>query len=331
MNVIMGEDVFSDLLDDFDEVDKPIEGLEEEKPSDYDYFEELSESKVVNPLVDQILKLKGVEGNKVKILNEDNSEEEVDFYSLPLEDQLSIINHDVEKEQESDLDDSEITFLNQLRENDLSIQDFLDNYRQSIIEELQTNVEYKSEIDDLNDEELFILDLKAKYELTDEEVMSELENNLKDKVLFDKKVSKLRTEYKQLEDQVNERSKFEKEQQEIEKFNQLVDTMTEAALKTPEFYGVSLEDDEKEEVLTFLLDTENGGESMFYRTLRNPDKLYEAAWYLKYGQEHIEALKNAYESEIVKLRQEIKKSGNEKPKVVIKQPSSKINNIHDLS
>ena len=88
-----------------------------------------------------------------------------------------------------------------------------------------------------------------------------------------------------------------------------------------------LEDDEKNEVLSFLLDQDENGASQFYKTLSDPNKLYEAAWFLRYGKESFDALKNAYESEIAKLKKQ------DKPTVVRKPKSGDTNkekNIHDL-
>jgi hypothetical protein len=101
--------------------------------------------------------------------------------------------------------------------------------------------------------------------------------------------------------------------------------MVNVALETPEFYGIELEDDEKNEVLSFLLDLDDNGTSTFYKTLNDPKKLYEAAWFLRYGKESFDALKNAYETEIAKL-----KKPDNKPTVVHKNNERKINSIHDL-
>ena len=64
------------------------------------------------------------------------------------------------------------------------------------------NQEEAFTIDQLNDQELFVLDLKYKYpDLTDEELAIELENAVEDEALFAKKVGKLRKDYLELEKQ----------------------------------------------------------------------------------------------------------------------------------
>ena len=84
---------------------------------------------------------------------------------------------------------------------------------------------------------------------------------------------------------------------------------------------------EKNEVLSFLLDQDENGASQFYKTLSDPNKLYEAAWFLRYGKESFDALKNAYESEIAKLKKQDKPTVVRKPKP---GDTNKEKNIHDL-
>ena len=101
--------------------------------------------------------------------------------------------------------------------------------------------------------------------------------------------------------------------------------MVNIAVETPEFYGIELEDEEKNEVLSFLLDIDESGVSEFSKTLNDPKKLYEAAWFLRYGKESFDALKNAYESEIARIKKD------SKPAVVHKNPAkNKQGSIHDL-
>ena len=129
-----------------------------------------------------------------------------------------------------------------------------------------------------------------------------MEKELKDETLFKKKVDILRAEYKQLEDQEKENRRIEFEDKQKQEFEEFAQQMVDIAIATPEFYGIELEDDEKNEVLSFLLDIDEHGDSEFHKALADPKKLYEAAWFLRYGKESFDALKNAYESEISKLK-----------------------------
>ncbi len=285
---LFDEDLELDKIDDVNAVpEDPIDG-------DDDFFEDGQQVIIEDDSVlAELLKLKGIENGKITLLDENNEEQEVSFYELSKEEQLEILNPS-EIEDNYGLDDSEVELINHLRSNNLTINQFLENYKQSIIDSVGTSDGESYDIDAYDDQELYMLDLKNKYDLTDDELVKELEKELQDETLFKKKVDVLRTEYKQLEDQYKETQKAEFEKQREEQYNRYAEQMVNVALETPEFYGIELEDDEKNEVLSFLLDLDENGASEFYKTLNDPKKLYEAAWFLRYGKESFDALKNAY-------------------------------------
>lgn len=318
---IFGEDFVSD-----DNIQDNIVDSNEIVIDDNIFDEVSKDNEKPVSLIDSILKAKGLENSMVSILDEDGKEKEVNFYDLPQEEQLEILisQEDVPNE---DLDDSEIELINHLRTNNLSIEDFVNQIRESIVAELQNGVETNYSIDAYNDHELFLLDLKNKYDLTDEELQIELEKELKNEDLFNKKISKLREEYKQLEDldKANKQAEFESKQK--EEYDNFARNMVNIATNVSDFHGVVLEDSEKEETLSYLLDLDEKGFSKFSKDLNDPTKLYEAAWYLRYGKEAFEALENAYEAEIAKLKKEIKP---DKPRVVVQNSKEKITSINDL-
>lgn len=325
MNMDELDDIFSGELDK----EVPIgEGKEQDflPLENDDLFAPALEEKPTSSVLDEYLKTIGITDGKIKLINEDDEEEEVSFYDLTKEEQLEILSSSTE-EPETDLDESEVGFLNQLRENNMSVEEFLESYKNSIIESLGVTDTESYDIDNYDDQELFLLDLKNKYDLSDEELEKELEKELKDETLFKKKVDVLRKEYKELEDQYKEAQQQESLRQREEEYNQFSEKMVEIAVNTPEFYGIELEDDEKNEVLSFLLDQDENGASQFYKTLSDPNKLYEAAWFLRYGKESFDALKNAYESEIAKLKKQDKPTVVRKPKP---GDTNKEKNIHDL-
>lgn len=276
------------------------------------------------PLVNDLLKLKGITDSKVTIIGEDGEEEVVDFPTLSREEQLGILS-DQESNVSDELDESEINLINQLRENNLTIDEWKEQYRQEVLNAaaLTSPAERVYDIDDYDNQELFLLDLKNKYDLTDEELVSELEKELLNEELFTKKTAKLREEYKQLEDQYKTSQLEETERQRGFEYDKFANKMVDIATRTNEFHGIELEDNDKNETLAYLLELDDKGLSSFYKELNNPEKLYEAAWYLRYGKEAFDALKNAYETEIIKLKK------IDKPRVVV-QNAKKITSIHDF-
>ena len=323
---IFDEEVLSDIPDQETQVTVDI-------PSDDhdDFFgDKISSENSETSILDDYLKSLGIENAKISVLDENDEEQEISFYDLTKEEQLEILKA-AEPEQEiqdNDLDESEIELLNQIRESQLSVEEFLEAYKASIIDEIGQGAAPEYSIDSYDDQELYLLDLKQKFDLTDEELAKKLEYELQDEALFKKQVDTLRAEYKQLEDQYNEAQKQEAEDLKEEQFNQFSETMVNVALQTPEFYGIELDDDEKNEVLSQILDLDENGTSEFYKSLNDPKKLYELAWFSRYGKDSFDALKNAYESEISRLKKEIKpnpvairRNSNDKPQ----------NSIYDLN
>ena len=324
MNMNELDDIFEKELDlDGTQPIEPIDdfGLSDPEGTFNDFEEPLEDTDILN----EYLKTRGITDGKIKIIDENDEEQEVSFYNLTKEEQLEVLNSS-DSEPDHDLDDSEVDFINRLRENNISVEGFLESYKQAILDSLDEQAEVSYDIDNYDDQELFLLDLKNKYDLSDDELEKELEKELQDETLFKKKTDVLRKEYKALEDQYKEAQQLESIKQREEEYNQFSERMVDVAVNTPEFYGIELEDDEKNEVLSFLLDQDENGTSQFYKTLANPNKLYEAAWFLRYGKESFDALKNAYESEIAKLKKQ------DKPTVIKKNDNAnRLKNIHDLN
>lgn len=319
------DDLFTDDLNLEENLNDDLNSDAAVITEDDDIFES-SASTSNSSIINDLLLKKGINDGKIKVVNEDESEEEIDFYSLSKEEQLEILNSS-DSDHDYGLEEEEIELLNELRSKGLTWKQYLDQYKESLVSESSSDPIY--EIDAYDDQELFLLDLKEKYDLTDEELEKELEKELKDEELFKKKIDKIRSEYKTLEDQRKQDQQVEFERKQQERYDEFVDTMVNVAVKTPDLHGIELEDSEKNEVLSFLLDLDESGVSNFYKTLNDPSRLYEAAWFLKYGKDAFQEIVNAYEFEISKLKKDTKKSN-----IVVKKPKSgnttTINNIHDL-
>lgn len=291
-------------------------------------------------LVSDLLKARGITDNKLKILNDQEEEEEVDFFSLSREEQIEILNaadesSNSDSEDLKGLADKEKEFIEYLRKEGISLDEYLKNYKEVAISEAGVGAEDVFDIDAYTDEELFLLDLKSRYEdLSDEELKKELETALKDEEIFKKKIGKTREEYKQLEAAHKEDQAKETEQKKEEQYDKFIETMVDVAIKNPEFHGIELEDDEKNDVLSYLLELDDSGTSEFSRALNDPKRLYEAAWFLKYGKEAFDAIRNAYETEIKTLKKDNPQKQKQEAKAVIKrkpeQQEEEYKSIYDL-
>lgn len=274
------------------------------------------------------LESKGFVDSKVKIVNDNDAEEEVDFNSLPQEDQLDILNSltQVQKQETIsgiNLSPDEQEFFKQLNSHGMTLEQFLENYKDGILSETEPSYD----IDSYNNEELFLLDLKNKYDLSDEELSEELEKELKNEDLFKKKVDKIREEYKTLETQHNQQREAELQANQQKEYDQFVQQVVTVATNTPDIHGFELDDDEKNKTLSYLLDVNDQGVSQFYNDLNNDEKLYELAWYSLYGKSAFKLMQDSYEAEIIKL-----KSKQDKPSAVRQDTrnSKEIKTIHDL-
>lgn len=308
-------------LDIFNEDEVIKEEVIKEKAADtIDLFDDIIAKPTDEPssIVGELLKSKGITDAKITLLDENNVGKQVDFYELSKEEQLEVLNAQEEILPISDTEfkEGEKELIDLLREQNISLEEYLVKYKEEIVSEVSGNVEPSYDIDLYDDSELFLLDLKSKYDLTDEELVTELEKELKNEELFNKKIKKVREEYKELEDTYKKNEVERIQTDEAEQYDSFVETMVDTAVNNPEFHGIELDDDEKNEVLSYLLEKDENGTSEFYKSLNTPEKLYEAAWFLKYGKEAFEAITNAYELEIKKLKEDKPK---EKPKVVIKK------------
>lgn len=298
------------------------ENFFEEVNQDLDILDPHAGEKSQNPLITSLLKAQGINEETITIIGEDGLEQQVNFYDLPETDQLEILTQ-TPQNVDSDLNESEIQLVNLLRENNLTIDQYLELYKQQILSEYSSQSQ-NYEIDAYSDQELFLLDLKNRFEdLTDEELASELTKELEKPELFTKKITKLRAEYKELEDLDKQaKENLAKQNQDIQ-YQQFADQMISVATKTNEFHGITIEDEEKQKTLQYLLTLDNSGVSKFALDLNNPEKLYEAAWYLLYGKEAFTAIEQAYEAEIAKLKQD-------KPRVVVRNAQKQPRDINDL-
>jgi len=314
------DNVFDEELNLTDvELEQPI--IDEETAEQIDIFSNPQEPKIEEPsILDDLLKLRGINDRKITILDENEEEKIINFSDLSKEDQLEILSQN-DNSIENFLDDTEIEVINHLRQNNLSMADFLEQYRASILNEIGYTGQESYDIDNYDDKEIFLLDLKNKFDLTEDELALELEKELKNPDLFTKKTSKLREEYKKLEDEIKIQRQNEYEATQQKQYNEFATTMNNISQNIEDFHGIYLEEPEKIETLKYLLELDDSGMSKFSIDLNTPEKLYEAAWYLRYGKEAFKAIEDAYEEEIKKLKQDKQK--------VTRKPNE-VKNINDL-
>lgn len=270
----------------------------EQNNSDLSNIEDelFGESKTENSeLINNLLAQRGItDASKIQIEDEDGNIQELDFNSLPIEEQLEIL-----QQETPELDDSEIETINYLRENGIGIQELIEYHRNQAIQEYLQSQQIDYTVDNLSDEELYKLDIASRYEdLSEEELEIELQKELNNPDLFKKKVDKLREVYKQ--EEIAEQTELAKqaELEEEQNYQVLIDSMVEVAQETNELFDLELEDEDKEEVLQFLLNKDINGQSEFVKLLNDPKALFQLAWFATKGQEAFSTIHDYYKKEI---------------------------------
>lgn len=318
-DISVNEYAYEDPTAEFNPEDDSLYGNSEdiapEQPAD-----DGKEPDLVEDYLDRLLRGKGVDRNKVRIENDEGDIEEWKFDDLDDETKFNILSQD-----ESPITDEEIDTINFLRDNKMNLRDFAEYQKKQAIQEyLSQNQTPTYTVDQVSDDDLFKFDLIEQMpDLTDEEVEDQLARAKESPSYFAKKVSALRAEYKELEDkQEQERVALEQQRSE-EAFNQMASSLVDVARNTDEMDGMILDDSDKEDVLSFLLDRDANGQSQFYKLFEDPKALFEIAWYALKGAEANAARENYYKSEIAKARRAAKPQSETKPARTVRRAQNK--------
>lgn len=278
----------------------------EEHPYDDDYQEDNTveeEPQDEEDVISAFLRSKGINPNSIKFTGEDGQQEEHKFADLSAEEQLQIL-------QYNDLDDNygltneETQLINSLRSNNLSVQDY-NNYiaKQAIENYTKNNTQPQYQVDSISDDELFIIDLKARIpELSDEEVLAELDSAKANEDLFTKKVQSIRDDYKQKEDLIEQQEQQLRQQeaaQQAQQFEQLIiNTIQENDSIDLGDSQLALSVDDKNEIASFILDEDATGVRYISRALDDPRTLVKMVWYALKGDEAFSKISDYYKSKI---------------------------------
>ena len=295
-----------DNLDDFEltgELPEPSEPTQESEEPKQDPDLE-SEPQVQEPtqeptqepsaqddLTTQILKLKGIEDpTKIKFQDDFGTITERDWKDLSDTEKLNIIANN--EDPERDLDKEEILLINNLRENNLTPQQYIQAIQQLAVqqamEKYQASQEPTYEIDSLSDDELFALDLLEKVgeeNITDEELQEALEQAKSNEALFAKQIEGLRATYKNLEDQQKynaEQSRIEQAESQYQEFaGRVLDEI--GSFNSFANQEVELSTDDKNDLANYLLTRRDSGLSDFYSDIQDPNTATLAAFWLLKG------------------------------------------------
>ncbi len=296
--------------------------------------EENPEESNENPeedFMDTYLRSRGIDDkSKIKFENEEGEIEEVDWNSLDNNSKLNILSTS-ESVPEEGLDDSEIQLINTIRSSGMNPSEYINYIQNSAVENYsENNKQPQFEINQYNDEELFLMDLISRTEdITEEEAVEVLERAKANEGLFKKQVDAIRSEYQQAEQENLLQAQAEQEQalqQQYEHFtNQIVDEIND--LTEIQGYDLNLENDDMQTLYDFITGQDAAGNNYFTKALSDPKILVKTAWLALNGDQMINDITNYFQREIANVRKESYKKGvedtkNKKNNVVYK-PKSK--------
>ena len=235
-------------------------------------------------LITSYLKGRGLDPKKIQFENDEGGIDEVDFATLPKEEQLTML----QELSNSDFSDYEKNVINYIRRSGTDLQGiikyFQDQAVQDFLKENPDKAPQKAyKIDDYTDDELYISDLAARFpNLTEDELNARLENAKINEELFNKEVADLRQTYKEEEDRQAEATKVAEQQQ----YEQLQNALLDAAsrfedikldLEDTDTAALGIEDEDRQMMLDYLLTQDKDGLSQFDKDLSNPAALIELA------------------------------------------------------
>jgi hypothetical protein len=303
-DVGLDEDVTPGNEFDEDTYEKPW--LDGSAPQD----EEVHEDEPTNEpeeedIIVSLLKDKGINPEAIKFENEAGEIEEKSFNELSREEQLQILNYD-ESDDDFGLAEDEVSLINELRASNLSTDEYKKYIAQQAIQEyLDSNQEDTPvyEIDSIPDDELYLIDLKAKVpELTEEDASAELELAKQNEALYQKKVQGIRNEYKKKEELLAQQEEEEQRLAAEKAAQEFEDTIVAAIQENDTIdlgeSSLTLSEDDMNEIASFILDSDVAGVRHIAKALNDPKTLVGMVWYALKGQEAFSQITDYYKQKI---------------------------------
>ena len=262
----------------------------------------------------QYLKDLGVSDYKaIQFENDEGEIETVDFDTLDKETQLTML----KELTDPGLSEHEIEVVNYLRRNNASFDDVINYFAEQRLQQYLTEnpdqVHQKVySVDEYTNDELYLADLKNKYpDFTEEELLTELDAAKLNEELFNKKSDIIRQQYKEQED----RQKQEAEAAEQQRYEDLQQNIVNAVLnfkeisidpdpESEDWRGLEIEDGDRQNILSYLLDQDQEGKSRLVRDIEDPNELIKLSWYKLYGDETFKHITGYWKGLLKEARQE---------------------------
>lgn len=222
--------------------------------------------------------------------NDLSNEEKINILKTPVEQQPS----QQEIEDNNELSEDEINLINSIRQSNMTPQQFISQFQ-------TTEVQPQYKIDELSDDEIFLLDLESRVgELTDEEAAEMLNNAKQNETLYNKQVEGIRKEYKEREDLKSQQEQAEYEQQQQQAFEEYQAYVVDAINNFNSIgeFDLNFSDDDKEELAEFMLSQDETGANYLSKALSDPQILTRAAWFILNGEDAFNNISDYFKKQI---------------------------------
>ena len=255
----------------------------------------------------EFLKFSGIKDPEhIKFEDEDGIIKEQSWNDLSFEEKMNILTTSYQQ-PERDLDDDEIELVNELRKKNMTPEQYINTIRQQAAQDYADSLEANPlySMDDLSDDEIFMLDLQDKIEdITDEEITSALAK-AKEDPLYEKKIAGMRKALKAQEESYISQLQAEQELQQQEQFNQFKDSVVNSIQQFNKVgdLDINLDQEDMEDIAAFILDRDDTGMSYMGRALNNPQTLVEMAWWTLKGRDALNSISEYFANEIKNVRQ----------------------------
>lgn len=275
--------------------------------------------------VSDFLRSKGIEDpSRIKFQDDNGNIEERSWDSLTRQEQFNILNTSTTEPVDNsvDLDPEEQALLESIRQSGMTPSQYLQQLQG---EQVVQEPVYK--VDDLSDDELYIMDLESRVgELSDDEAAQALAVAKQSEELYNKQVEGIRKEYKEREDFQTQQEQAQLEQQQQEAFNQYQEAVINAidGFNSVGNLDLNFEDSDKQELAEFMLSQDESGNNYLYRALQEPETLVKAAWFILNGDEALNSVSDYFTNQIKLVSENQYKRGFEDGKRGIRSRSSQV-------
>ena len=274
-----------------------------------------------------MLKQGGINPNAIPITDENGNETIVSFNDLTRQEQIDIM-HSISPNQNNgdeggyQLDDDEVDMVNAIRRSGLSPENWVAAFKEKVINDfIQNGGAYNDvyKVDSLSDDELWITDYHSKVkDATEEDTLKALEYAKSNPELFKRTVEGMRQMYKENEE--NYRNQDIQRQQELAKQRAeeyeaaIVSAVNSNSRLRFGDKNLELSDEDKEDIASFILDSDPTGENYMVSAMRNQNELVKMAFMYLKGEELIKEMQDSYRNEINATRVNAYKKGFEDAK-----------------